>query len=416
MKKRYFVLVFLFLLFINIPVVCSAEEYINEEDVDVQEDENVITGFNAGFYSYNDAGVSSDGEFWYYNGKLIKNSFFFDGKYTYFLQNDGTSMTDRLTYHPDGVHIIYFDKKGREVFGDFQYCDSVGYTCYFDSNGFLYKDVITYDKDGNPYYLNSDGRLENRGWFQFANGQDFGYAEYDGILRHNGFDYDPYGRVVFYHWNGMVARGLIKDWNYYYSMDYTDGHYLGRFRTENEEVYGPGSYLAGVNLPSGECMLVKKSDKMICRCIVGNKLYGNNSGKYSYIAESANNIIITLPEGANVEIVDAYVAYDVDTRAVNMEPIYSQSYNANYYSFDVKVGKHIVPGTYRIGLPVYYGSSYDYTDMGRINVCNNSLYDNSKTNLAYTYQGTNGGYVDITVSEGQILSLSGITSFNYLGY
>ena len=44
-----------------------------------------------------------------------------------------------------------------------------------------------------------------------------------------GFSYDPYGRVVFYHWNGMVARGLISDGVYYYNMDADDGHYLGQF-------------------------------------------------------------------------------------------------------------------------------------------------------------------------------------------
>ncbi|NLK76169.1 MAG: hypothetical protein GX284_00275, partial [Clostridiales bacterium] len=64
--------------------------------------------------------------------------------YTYYFQADGTAMTDRLTYHPDGEHIIYFDKKGHEVFNSFQYCQSVGYTCYFDSQGYLYKDQITF--------------------------------------------------------------------------------------------------------------------------------------------------------------------------------------------------------------------------------------------------------------------------------
>ena len=91
-------------------------------------------------------------------------------------------MRDRLTYHPDGEHIIYLDTKGHEVFTNFQYCPSVGYTCYFDSQGYLYKDQITF-----------------------------------------------VGNNVFYHWNGMVARGLISDGAYYYSMDNTDGHYLGQF-------------------------------------------------------------------------------------------------------------------------------------------------------------------------------------------
>ena len=65
-------------------------------------------------------------------------------------------MNDRLTYHPDGVHIIYFDTDGHEVFSNFQYCPSVGYTCYFDSQGYIYKDQITFVGD-KVYYLNANG-------------------------------------------------------------------------------------------------------------------------------------------------------------------------------------------------------------------------------------------------------------------
>lgn len=162
-------------------------------------------------------------------GALIVNEFMFDGDYTYYMQADGSAMTDRLTYHPDGEHIIYFDEKGHEVFNNFQYCPSVGYTCYFDSQGYIYKDQITFVGD-NVYYLNENGAMEQNGWFQFANGRDYGYANWNGTLNTNGFSYDPWGRVVFYHWNGMVARGLITDGVYYYNMDQTDGHYLGQFQ------------------------------------------------------------------------------------------------------------------------------------------------------------------------------------------
>ena len=71
--------------------------------------------------------------------------------------------------------------------------------------------------------------MEQNGWFRFANGRDYGYGNRNGTIKADGWGYDPYGRVVFYHWNGMVARGLISDGAYYYSMDNTDGHYLGQF-------------------------------------------------------------------------------------------------------------------------------------------------------------------------------------------
>ena len=174
--------------------------------------------------------TGTDGNVRYYdqNGNMVKNQFAFDGEYTYYLQADGSPMKDRLTYHPDGQHIIYFDSDGHEVFNSFQYCPSVGYTCYFDSQGYIYKDQITFVGD-KVYYLNANGKMEQNGWFRFANGRDFGYANSDGTLKTDGFSYDPWGRIVFYHWNGMVARGLITDGAYYYNMDATDGHYLGSF-------------------------------------------------------------------------------------------------------------------------------------------------------------------------------------------
>ena len=181
------------------------------------------------FYSLSENGGNWDGNKYYLpDGTLVTDAFFFDGNYTYYLQADGTPMKDRLTYHPDGEHIIYLDENGHEAFTNFVYCPSVGYICYFDSNGYLYKDQITFVGD-KTYYLNGNGALEQNGWFQFANGLDYGFANSDGTLVTTGFSYDPYGRVVFYHWNGMVARGLISDGVYYYSMDETDGHYLGQF-------------------------------------------------------------------------------------------------------------------------------------------------------------------------------------------
>lgn len=189
------------------------------------------------YYSLSANGGTFDGTHYVLNDEIIKNVFFFDGSYTYYLQADGTPMKDRLTYHPDGEHIIYFDTNGHEVFTNFQYCPSVGYTCYFGSDGYIYKDQITFVGD-KTYYMDGDGRMKQSGWFQFANGRDYGYANGDGTLINNGWGRDPYGRVVFYHWNGMVARGLITDGAYYYSMDETDGHYLGQWVCDNSAPTG----------------------------------------------------------------------------------------------------------------------------------------------------------------------------------
>lgn len=186
-------------------------------------------GRNVPYYSLSKDGGNWDGSHYTKaDGTLAKDVFFFDGENTYYLQADGSPMKDKLTYHPDGEHIIYFDTEGHEVFTTFRYCPGVGYTCYFDAQGYLYKDQITFVGD-KVYYLNANGAMEQSGWFGFANGRDYGFANQDGTLITTGWGYDPYGRTVFYHWNGMVARGLITDNVWYYNMDETDGHYVGQF-------------------------------------------------------------------------------------------------------------------------------------------------------------------------------------------
>lgn len=202
-------------------------------------------------------GTGKDGDVWdgtYYhdkNGNLMTDVFFSDGVYTYYLQFDGTPMKSRLTYHPDGQHIIYFDKDGHEVFDNAVRVkrdisgNLVNDICYFGTYGYMYKNELTFANIDPPFYnseswgsvpcyFNVNGVLQTNGWFEFSDG-NYGYAKYGGELINNQFGYDPYGRVVFYHWNGQVAKGLIADDNYYYSMSEEDGHLLGMWRKDDPE-------------------------------------------------------------------------------------------------------------------------------------------------------------------------------------
>ena len=157
-------------------------------------------------------------------GKLVINQFVCDGTYTYFLQADGTAMRDRLTYHPDGVHVIYFNQYGHEVFSDFAHVKKsiagvpVDDYCFFDVNGYLYVDVVTYDKTGTYlYYANPYGVLERDKWFQFSNtvmcadgtpwngaAGNYGYANADGTLMVNTWTYDWLGRLCYMQGNGVA--------------------------------------------------------------------------------------------------------------------------------------------------------------------------------------------------------------------
>lgn len=174
------------------------------------------------------------------NNEIVKNAFFFDGTYTYYLQNDGTPMKDRLTYHPDGKHVIYFDKDGHEAFDQKEYVsrsitgEPVSDTCYFGTYGYMFVDQTAFEGD-TPYYYNACGVMENDGWFAFADG-NLGYAASNGQLMHNQFGYNPCGQKVYFAWNGAVAKGLIADNNYYYQMDDRDGHLIGAFQKDANAV------------------------------------------------------------------------------------------------------------------------------------------------------------------------------------
>ena len=160
------------------------------------------------------------------NGELVVDEFKCDGTYTYYFQYDGTAMKDRLTYHPNGVNVIYFDSEGHEVFSDFAHVKTsiegkpVDDYCFFDVNGYLYVDVVTYDKAGEKlYYANPYGVLERGKWFQFSdtvmcadgtpwNGAagKYGYANADGTLMVNTWTYDWNGNLVYMEGNGTMSK------------------------------------------------------------------------------------------------------------------------------------------------------------------------------------------------------------------
>lgn len=182
--------------------------------------------FDAPYYNITTNGGTFDGEHYYLpDGTMVKNAFFCDGTHTYFLQADGTPMKDRLTYHPDGVHIIYFDEDGHEVFSDFSHISKsiagadVDDMCFFNVFGYMYVDTLTYDKTGTKlYYVNPYGVLERNGWFEFS-GHEFdaglgfsgvaggyGYANSDCSLMVNTNTYDKDGNLVYMQGDGHMVR------------------------------------------------------------------------------------------------------------------------------------------------------------------------------------------------------------------
>lgn len=158
------------------------------------------------------------------DGTPVVNSFACDGIYTYFFQADRTAMKNRLTYHPDGVHVIYFDGYGHEVFSDFANVkktvtgENVDDYCFFDVYGYLYVDVVTYDRSGKKlYYANEYGVMDRSKWFRFSDtakwadgtpfdraGGDYGYAQSDCSLMTNRYAYDWNGTRCYLQGNGVA--------------------------------------------------------------------------------------------------------------------------------------------------------------------------------------------------------------------
>ncbi len=156
------------------------------------------------------------------NGNPVINEFKCDGTYTYYFQADGTAMRNRLTYHPDGEHVIYFDENGHEVFSNFHHVEksiageAVDDLCFFDVYGHMYVDVMTYDQAGEKlYYVNPYGVIEQGKWFEFSDtcvwagtankvGKGYGYAYEDGTLMINTYTYDWLGRYVYMQGNGHI--------------------------------------------------------------------------------------------------------------------------------------------------------------------------------------------------------------------
>ena len=232
----------------------AAEETTEAVAEDVAADEVTVADGGNEYYNININGGSWDGTHYTVGGNVIINAFFCDGTYTYYLQADGTPMKDRLTYHPDGEHIIYFDANGHEVFSDFAHVtksiagDAVDDLCFFDVYGYMYVNKLTYDKAGqNLYYINECGVIQrgNR-WFQFPdwiediNGEErwtdhaYGFGTENGALLTNTMTYNKNGQQVYLQGNGMTAMGLVNIGGTWYMFDVNDGHFVQAYSSKPE--------------------------------------------------------------------------------------------------------------------------------------------------------------------------------------
>lgn len=263
------------------------------------------------YYNINENGGSWDGTHYTLNGQVITNAFFCDGIYTYYLQADGTPMKNRLTYHPDGEHVIFFDADGHEVFNDFANVkqsiagESLDDYCFFDTYGYMYVNKLTYDKDGkNIYYINECGVMERGKWFQFPRYityfdidypywmyYEYAYATETGALLTNQFTYNFENKLVYVEGDGRVAKGMMKYVDgVYYLLDANDGRvleqYLQKPETYTLTVYHPDANRTDIRTYNDHDDLIEEKSYDNER----NVLTGRYTHTYTY--DSEGNIII----------------------------------------------------------------------------------------------------------------------------
>ncbi len=233
-------------------VETQATEETTEAVEEVTAEEVTVAEGGDAYYNININGGKWNGNQYVVNGKKVINAFFCDGTYTYYLQADGTPMKNRLTYHPDGVHIIYFDAQGHEVFNDFANVTKTiegkdtNDICFFDTFGYMYVNQLTYDKSGTKiYFINEYGVIEQSKWVKVNGAKYFdqnyteygyAYAQVDGSLLTNTFTYWN-GNQVYLLGDGLLATGLCEiGTNHFYLFDSNDGHLIQTYSSK------PGTY------------------------------------------------------------------------------------------------------------------------------------------------------------------------------
>lgn len=211
-NKNYLIIIFAAISVFLLPCTINAEEA--DKNTYARTVPHYTYSGEAGETGKGETGDFWDGEHYYLaDGTLVRDAFFCDGIYTYYLQYDGTPMTDRLTYHPDGEHIIYFDKYGHEVFNDFKRVlksisgDEVYDLCYFGAEGYMFIDRITwgpsesryvteasgitedmiykqpaYNYSHNQFFINDYGIVFENGAFQFPKENNFGFSIHGEML------------------------------------------------------------------------------------------------------------------------------------------------------------------------------------------------------------------------------------------
>ena len=260
------------------------EETVTEEtttEAEVDADEVTVADSNRrdAYYNINENGGTWDGTYYTLAGEIIKDAFFCDGTHTYYLQADGTPMKDRLTYHPDGYHVIYFDADGHEVFSNFANVkrsiagDPVDDMCFFNVYGYMYVNQLTYDQSGqNLFYINQYGVMERGNhWFQFPecvgdisgydlfpHGTAYGFATESGALITNTLTYNWDGQLVYLLGNGMTARGLYNVGGTWYMFDPNDGHFVQTYDSK-PDTYTYTYYFDGLT----EVYVFNKNDDIV---------------------------------------------------------------------------------------------------------------------------------------------------------
>ncbi|MBU5477017.1 hypothetical protein KQI72_09865 [Eubacterium sp. MSJ-21] len=398
----------------------AAEEITEAVAEDVAAEEVTVADGGNEYYNININGGNWDGTHYTVGGNVIINAFFCDGTYTYYLQADGTPMKNRLTYHPDGVHIIYFDAQGHEVFNNYANVtktiegNDTNDICYFDTFGYMYVNQLTYDETGTKiYFINACGVIEQSKWVKVDGAKYFdqdhyaygyAYAQADGTLLTNTFTYWN-GKQVYLLGDGLLATGLQEiGANHFYLFDLNDGHLIQTYSSK------PGTYSLTRYYEDG--YIVERYNGYDYAGEDNYDKAGVQTGHFE--VNTVNNIEIhtgwsnmdgvketykyTYDATSGSDLTDEYERQIIE----NGQPV-TYKYNTNYLYYNQKPGQHFYTkqASYRNGVlysgyETYYNDDndnctfksvyYDYNENGQlISKCEETYHEGYKGISSRTY-------------------------------
>lgn len=205
----------------------------NEASTGFTDDGKGITFYSMSGYQAKNSFVQDAKNNWYYfdnNGHMVYGQQNINGDVQYFLQN-GVQLRDALLENADGTK-NYFGHLGNRYNNGYYSFDNDTKWRYFDSNGTMAVGMKTVN--GNTQYFDQDGYQVKGAWITDANGKKRYFDDGSGNMVVNRFANDKDGNWYYLGSDGVVLVGTqtINGKTYYFAQD--GKQVKGKIVTDNQ--------------------------------------------------------------------------------------------------------------------------------------------------------------------------------------